>query len=229
MNDSHIYKALGDVQSALAAKGIAKSQTNTFDKYKFRGIDDVLNTLAPILADCGVIVVPDVKKHECTQVTTAKGGVMNHSTVWVDYRMTSTVDGSFVGTTFIGEAMDRGDKSINKALTAAFKYFLFEIFCIPVQGTEDADESSHEVTHSYISENQVKTIRLLLEATDTDETQYAQYRKVDSIEMIPAAEFTNVVRQLQRKRDKMAQEYAKQEAATAAAVDAQEGAAEDLG
>ena len=41
--------------------------------------------------------------------------------------------------------MDRGDKSINKACTAAYKYFLFEAFCIPVEGTPDADTESPEV------------------------------------------------------------------------------------
>jgi hypothetical protein len=40
--------------------------------------------------------------------------------------------------------MDRGDKSINKAMSAAFKYFLFQAFCIPLQGS-DADSESHEI------------------------------------------------------------------------------------
>ena len=37
------------------------------------------------------------------------------------------------------------EKSVNKAMTAAFKYALFQTFCIPTEGSDDADSESHEV------------------------------------------------------------------------------------
>ena len=42
--------------------------------------------------------------------------------------------------------MDTGDKATNKAMSAAYKYAAFQAFCIPVEGTPDADEQSHSVT-----------------------------------------------------------------------------------
>ncbi len=45
-----------------------------------------------------------------------------------------------------GEAMDRGDKATNKAMSAAYKYAAFQTFAIPTEGDNDADASSHEVS-----------------------------------------------------------------------------------
>lgn len=139
-----VFRALSAVQSDLSEKGIAKGDTNTFDNYKFRGIDAVLNTLAPILAKHGLVLVPSVDESEIRTITTNKGAAMNHAKV----KMTFTfydAEGDSITHTYHGEAMDRGDKSINKACTAAYKYFLFQAFTIPVEGTPDADNESHEV------------------------------------------------------------------------------------
>ena len=139
-----ILTALCAVQKDLAQAGIAKNDTNTFDKYKFRGIDAVLNALAPILSKHGVIIMPSVTSSEIRQVTSSQGKPQQHAKVTVDYTLYCE-QGESITHSFVGEGMDRGDKAINKACTAAYKYFLFEAFCIPVEGTPDADTDSPEV------------------------------------------------------------------------------------
>lgn len=139
-----IFKALTAVQKDLAAAGIAKADTNTFDNYKFRGIDAVLNALAPILSRHGVIIMPSITGSEIRTVTSSQGKPQNHAKVTVDYTLYDA-DGDSITHSFVGEGMDRGDKSLNKACTAAYKYFLFEAFCIPVEGTPDADTESPEI------------------------------------------------------------------------------------
>ena len=146
MSDRTIFKALSAVQKSLAEKGISKDQTNKFDNYKFRGIDDVLNAMAPILSANGVLILPSVTETDTRQVPTQKGGVQNHSKVKIDYTLYDE-HGDSITHKAVGEAMDRGDKSINKAMSAAFKYFLFQAFCIPLQG-QDADAESHDVSPS---------------------------------------------------------------------------------
>ena len=145
-----IFKALNAVQSELAQLGIGKNQRNDFDKYQYRGIDDVLNALAPILARNGVLIVPSVVEKEQRQVTTQKGGVMNFATLRVDYTMYDS-EGDSITHTAYGEAMDRGDKSINKAMTAAYKYFVFQAFCVPLVG-HDADSESHQITEKTLDD-----------------------------------------------------------------------------
>ena len=46
-----VYKAINAVQAELAKTGISKDRTNTQGSgYKFRGIDDVYNSVSPLLA-----------------------------------------------------------------------------------------------------------------------------------------------------------------------------------
>lgn len=144
MSERTIFKALSAVQGDIARKGISKGDTNTFDNYKYRGIDAVLNALAPIFAEHGLLLIPSQKSCEIRTIQTAKGTAMNHCKVEMEFTFYDK-HGDSITHTFPGEAMDRGDKSINKACTAAYKYFLFEAFTIPVEGTPDADSETHEV------------------------------------------------------------------------------------
>lgn len=44
-------------------------------------------------------------------------------------------DGSNVSAIVQGEGMDSADKSTNKAMSAAYKYALFQLLCIPTEET----------------------------------------------------------------------------------------------
>jgi hypothetical protein len=46
--------------------------------------------------------------------------------------------------------MDSGDKASNKAMSAAYKYAAFQAFCIPTEGDNDADSTTHEVVAATI-------------------------------------------------------------------------------
>ena len=41
--------------------------------------------------------------------------------------------------------MDSADKATNKAMSAAYKYAAIQAFCIPTEGDNDADATTHEV------------------------------------------------------------------------------------
>ncbi len=41
--------------------------------------------------------------------------------------------------------MDSGDKSANKAMSAAYKYALMQVFCIPTDEPKDTENETHEV------------------------------------------------------------------------------------
>ena len=137
----HVYAAINDTLRLLSAEGISKDQTNKFDNYKFRGIDDVYNALSRHLAKSGLNILPNVRSKEIEQRETQKGGVQFHCVVGVEYTLSSMVDGSAVSTFVYGEAMDRGDKAINKAMSAAYKLLAFQVFCIPIEGQDSEQES----------------------------------------------------------------------------------------
>ena len=48
-------------------------------------------------------------------------------------------DGSSIISIVVGEGMDSADKSANKALSVAYKYACFQVFCIPTEEMKDPD------------------------------------------------------------------------------------------
>jgi len=82
--------------------------------------------------------------------------------------------------------MDSGDKSMPKAMTSAFKTLLIQSFCIPLDGTPDADgESPAEVVQEIarISPEDAGAIRDLLRLSETEEKTFCNWlASVDTVE-----------------------------------------------
>lgn len=53
-----VYAAINAVTTDLAKVGIAKDSRNAQQNYAFRGIDAVLNTLAPLLSTHKLCILP---------------------------------------------------------------------------------------------------------------------------------------------------------------------------
>ncbi len=137
--EPQIFKLLPLVMSELARTGIGKGQKNIGQRYKFRGIDDLLNSCGPLLARQGIFVRPLVHSSEFVE-----RGKMMHARVVMNYFFTAP-DGSYIQVSTVGEAMDSSDKAANKAMSAALKYALIQTFLIPIVGDEDADFHNPEV------------------------------------------------------------------------------------
>ncbi len=141
-----VYKAINAVQAALSKVGISKDHRNTQGAgYNFRGIDDVYNALAPLLAEHGLCILPRVLSRELVERTSQKGGALFYVTIEAEFDFVSAKDGSKHTVKTYGEAMDSGDKATNKAMSAAYKYAAFQAFSIPTEGDNDADASTHMV------------------------------------------------------------------------------------
>lgn len=135
-----VYKAINAVQTDLARSGIAKDRRNTQGAtYMFRGIDDVYNALAPLLAAHGLCILPRVLSRECVERSSKSGGALFYVTVEVEFDFVCAEDGSKHTVKTFGEAMDSSDKATNKAMSAAYKYAAFQAFAIPTEGDNDAD------------------------------------------------------------------------------------------
>ena len=141
----HVYQAIAAVMARLAKDGIGKDRRNEQQGYAFRGIDDVYNALAPILAEHQLCILPKVQSREVTERQTRSGSTLFYVNVAVDFHFVSAVDGSWHVVSMPGEAMDSADKATNKAMSAAYKYMAFQTFAIPTEGDNDADGHSHEV------------------------------------------------------------------------------------
>lgn len=147
-----VYAAIADVMKEVGREGIAKERRNDQQKYNFRGIDDVYNALAPILARHKLIIVPRVLSREKTERVSMRDdgrgntreSVLFYVVVHVEFDIISATDGSKHVASTWGEAMDSADKATNKAMSAAYKYMAMQTFCIPTEGDNDADATSHD-------------------------------------------------------------------------------------
>jgi hypothetical protein len=138
-----VYQAIAKVQAALAKEGIGKDRNNQQQGYKFRGIDDVYNALSSLLAENGLCILPRVLSRIVTERITKNGATLFYVVVDVEYDFVSASDGSKHTIQVCGEAMDSGDKATNKAMSAAYKYACLQTFCIPTEGDNDADATTH--------------------------------------------------------------------------------------
>jgi hypothetical protein len=136
-----IYEAISNVMAEIGA--ISKEKKNLQQGFMYRGIDDVMNALQPALVKHKVFIAPEVLSEQREERTTQKGGVMFSVRLEISYKFYAT-DGSFVETKVIGEAMDSGDKATNKAMSIAYKYACFQVFCIPTEEMIDPDNECHE-------------------------------------------------------------------------------------
>lgn len=136
-----IYKRMAAILSELPA--IGKGQWNEQQRFHFRGHDDVLNALNPLLAKHDVFVVPEVLDRVTGQRTTARGSIMFEVNLLVGYRFYGP-DGDHVFASAWGEGTDVGDKATNKAMTMAFKNVLNQAFAISTSETVDSDGQTPE-------------------------------------------------------------------------------------
>ena len=138
-----MYKGIQMVMDEIGA--IGKNKRNQAQGFNFRGIDDVMNKLHPLLAKANIIIIPWVTEIHREERTNTKGNTLIYTTIKADYHFVSTVDGSEITASVYGEGMDSGDKSLNKAMSIAMKYACFQVFCIPTEEMVDPDQESHQV------------------------------------------------------------------------------------
>lgn len=138
---SLIYQKISDIMNELNA--VAKDRDNTIQKFKFRGIDDVMNELHPHLKKNRIFIMPEVLEQKREEHPTKSGGVMTFVILKIKYTFFAE-DGSSVTATMIGEGADTGDKASNKAQSVALKYALLQVFAIPTEDDKDPDKESHE-------------------------------------------------------------------------------------
>ena len=183
-----VYQAINKVQSELAKIGITKSRINQQGAtYKFRGIDDIFNTISPLLAEHGLCILPRVLARECVERITSKGSAIFYVTVEVEFDFVCAEDGSKHTVKTFGEAMDMSDKATNKAMSAAYKYAALQAFAIPTEGDNDTENHTPEVAartappaapikKAPMSENQVADFLATIDSA-ADETELTKAYK----------------------------------------------------
>lgn len=124
--------------------------------YAFAGIDDMADRIRPLMAEQGVVMLPDrVKVLECREYLREKKGredtyvqVQWRTVLRVRWLLTDGVEHAYVES--VGEALDTSDKSANKAQSAARKYALIGLFNISTGDSPDPDSSRPGEGEEYV-------------------------------------------------------------------------------
>lgn len=138
----NIYQTISDVMAEIGA--IGKDKKNQSQGFMYRGIDAVMNALSPALVKHKLFVVPEILEQIREERTNKNGTTLIYSVCKIKYTFYAE-DGSSVSAIVIGEGMDSGDKATNKAMSIAFKYACFQVFCIPTEEMVDPDAEVHEL------------------------------------------------------------------------------------
>ena len=142
-----IYERIAAIMAEVPA--IGKNNQNQEQRYRFRGIDDVYNSLHPLFVKHQVFTTSEILNKNREVWTNKNGTIMIEFTLQVKYRFTA-IDGSSIETETMGQAMDSSDKASNKAMSMAHKAAILQIFMIPTVDIEDADANTPEPqAHGY--------------------------------------------------------------------------------
>lgn len=157
---SQIQTAINAAMRDIARIGIGKTKTADTGqaKYKFRGVEDAMNEMSPIMVNHGITVA--ARYSELNIQERDKGG--GKATRFVTLKGTFTFaaeDDSSVTAEAYGEAMDSGDKATIKAQSVAFRTALFQLFVVPTMSM-DTELDDHDDS-----------------ATDADEQMLADFRE----------------------------------------------------
>ena len=149
----NIYESIAKIQSEIDFIGKDK-QVKEGGNYRYRGVDQVLNTLHPLFAKHKVFAVPEVLEvlfREEKQTNSGKRVL--YEVLRVKYCFYAE-DGTNVSAVVDGEAMDSGDKASNKCMSVAYKYACFQILSIPTEETAaDPDDEAEEFAPERSSKN----------------------------------------------------------------------------
>lgn len=128
---------------------VGKTEKNAQQGFNFRGIDNVVNALAPALIEAGVVIIPNVRSFDFGTVEVGqKRTPMGHVRLVLEVTLVGPDGDTLVGSA-AGEAMDSGDKATAKASSVALRTFLLQAFSLP---TTEADPDASAYNRTDVAE-----------------------------------------------------------------------------
>lgn len=202
----NIYQSITKIMEEVPS--IGKTQRNKTQGFMYRGIDDVMNALQPLLAKNKVFIVPEILEQTREERTTSKGGNLIYSICKIKYKFYAE-DGSSVEAITIGEGMDSGDKATNKAMAIAMKYALFQVFCIPTDEMNDPDSETPEqstkkssVTDNKISEADAKKVEAMMKEMGWNVEELLQKNyKISKTTDLTASQYVKILEAIKKAKE----------------------------
>ena len=139
----NVHQAMAAVMEEV---GYVKKQRSAGLNYSYAGEAALIEALRPAMVEHGVFAhVLRYFNVTQTSYTTVKGTDMTRTVIQAVIRFVHE-SGTFIEVESAGEGADAGDKSVNKAMTGAYKYALRQTFCIETGDDPDKYPSEPKQT-----------------------------------------------------------------------------------
>jgi len=135
-----IFKKIIDI--LVDAQAVGKDQVNKDQGFKFRGIDQVVNAINPLLKKHRVAVLPTrIQQINVERFENANKKIVTDAVTVVEFTWIAE-DGSTFKTEVTGQGRDFADKAVAKSNSVAFRTLLLQSLALP---TDDADPDSESI------------------------------------------------------------------------------------
>lgn len=128
--------------------GVGKEGYNKFQDYKYQRSEDIVNAVRNALLANDLMFAAGIRAVELAEIvltetsgTTTKEKLQTRALVHMDMTLLDIVTGATITFPFSNAALDSSDKAVNKAITAAKKFWLLTTFLI---STDDDDLDKHD-------------------------------------------------------------------------------------
>ena len=126
------------------AGAVAKDQQNKEQKFTYRGIDQVVQHVNPLLKQHGVVIIPTkIVTLDSERFENVNKKIVTDTNLVVEYTWFAE-DGSSITTEVAGSGRDFADKATAKAGSVALRTLLLQALMLPT-GDTDPDAESIEV------------------------------------------------------------------------------------
>jgi hypothetical protein len=138
----NVFEALN---AAMGEMGYVQKQKTAGLQYSYAGEAALIAEVRPALVKHGVVVYPSgIRDLRNESYENKNGTTMNRAVGWFTFTFVhGSTDTSFV-VEVLGEGVDAGDKSCNKAMTGAYKYALRQALMIETGDDPDKDAGEHQ-------------------------------------------------------------------------------------
>lgn len=196
-----VFKSISAVTAdIIAAGGIDKERYNKDQKFYFRGIEDILRVVSPLLVKHRLVILPRVVDKQFVEREGKEGKKAPVTFLTMAFDIVSLADGSQVTVEAVGEGKDFGDKATNKAMSIAYKYAIILAFAIPTEVDEqEADDGGSTQTEDAVAADnaQITELRELMKLAHVTEALVCKAMGVDSIEKLAGQKFDSAKKRLE--------------------------------
>ena len=141
-----ILERVSLIQKELAQSGIQKAGHNKVQNYRFRGIDQVLQSLSALLPKHGVFMTVEYTDINIQNGKTKNGADVRFVTLKGQYTFHDVENGSTITHIAYGEGADTNDKAVQKAMSSAMKYAILQGFVVPINGVLIDSDNENPLT-----------------------------------------------------------------------------------